>query len=124
MRIPISFAMAYPGRLKSREAGLDFFTAASTMTFEKPDTEVFRCIKIAYEASEAGGTYPAAMNGANEALVDLFLKGKIRFIDIQNILEKIIEKHNPAYNLDLEGIMEADLKARAEAYEQARQVSL
>lgn len=124
MRIPISFAMAYPGRLKSREAGLDFFTAASTMTFEKPDTEVFRCIKIAYEASEAGGTYPAAMNGANEALVDLFLKGKIRFIDIQNILEKIIEKHNPAYNLDLEGIMEADLKARAEAYEQAWQVSL
>ena len=64
---------------------------------------------------------PAAMNGANEALVDLFLKGKIRFIDIQNILEKIIEKHNPAYNLDLEGIMEADLKARAEAYEQAWQ---
>lgn len=77
---------------------------------------MFKCIKLAYEASEAGGTYPALMNGANEVLVELFLKGKIKFIDIQNNLEKIIDRHKPAYNLDLEGIMEADRRARAEAY--------
>lgn len=116
MRIPISFALAYPERLASREEGIDFFGRTSSLTFEKPDTDVFKCIKLAYEASEAGGTYPAVMNGANEVLVELFLKGKIKFIDIQNNLEKIIDRHKPAYNLDLEGIMEADRRARAEAY--------
>lgn len=120
MRIPISFAMAYPERLPSREEGVDFFGKASTLTFEKPDTRVFKCIRLAYEASEAGGTYPAVMNGANEVLVELFLQGKIKFTDIQNNLEKIIERHKAAYNLDLEGIMEADSLARAEAYEAAR----
>ena len=90
------------------------------MTFEKPDTEVFKCIKLAYESSKAGGTYPVTLNGANETLVELFLKKKIKFTDIQNILERMLEAHSPAYNLDLEGIMEADRKARTEAYEQAR----
>jgi len=122
MRIPISFAMAYPERLPSKEAGLDFFGKASMLTFEKPDTDVFKCIRLAYEASEAGGTYPAVMNGANEALVEMFLDGKIRFTDIQNTLEKIIENHAPAYNPDLEGIMEADRIARKQAYQEARQV--
>lgn len=120
MRIPISFALCYPDRLPSKEPGLDFFSQGARMTFEKPDTEVFKCIKLAYESSKAGGTYPVTLNGANETLVELFLKKKIKFTDIQNILERILEAHSPAYNLDLEGIMEADRKARTEAYEQAR----
>ena len=120
MRIPISFALCYPDRLPSKEPGLDFFSQGARMTFEKPDTEVFKCIKLAYESSKAGGTYPVTLNGANETLVELFLKKKIKFTDIQNILERILEAHSPAYNLDLEGIMEADRKARTEAHEQAR----
>ena len=120
MRIPISFALCYPDRLPSKEPGLDFFSQGARMTFEKPDTEVFKCIKLAYESSKAGGTYPVTLNGANETLVELFLKKKIKFTDIQNILERMLEAHSPAYNLDLEGIMEADRKARTEAYEQAR----
>lgn len=120
MRIPISFALCYPDRLPSKEPGLDFFSQGARMTFEKPDIEVFKCIKLAYESSKAGGTYPVTLNGANETLVELFLKKKIKFTDIQNILERILEAHSPAYNLDLEGIMEADRKARTEAYEQAR----
>lgn len=120
MRIPISFALCYPDRLPSKEPGLDFFSQGARMTFEKPDTEVFKCIKLAYESSKAGGTYPVTLNGANETLVELFLKKKIKFTDIQNILERILEAHSPAYNLDLEEIMEADRKARTEAYEQAR----
>ena len=120
MRIPISFALCYPDRLPSKEPGLDFFSQGARMTFEKPDTEVFKCIKLAYESSKVGGTYPVTLNGANETLVELFLKKKIKFTDIQNILERILEAHSPAYNLDLEGIMEADRKARTEAYEQAR----
>lgn len=120
MRIPISFALCYPDRLPSKEPGLDFFSQGARMTFEKPDTEVFKCIKLAYESSKAGGTYPVTLNGANETLVELFLQKKIKFTDIQNILERILEAHSPAYNLDLEGIMEADRRARTEAYEQAR----
>ncbi len=116
MRIPISFALAYPDRLPSREEGIDFFGKASSLTFEKPNTDVFKCIRLAYEASEAGGTYPVVMNGANEVLVDLFLSGKIKFTDIQNNLERILDRHKPAYKLDLEGITEADRIARREAY--------
>ena len=119
MRIPISFAMSYPKRLSSSREGVDFFGKAANLTFEKPDTNVFKCIKIAYDSSEAGGTYPVVMNAANEVFVDLFLKEKIRFIDIQNNLEKILESHKPTYNLDLEGIIEQDRIAREEAYKLA-----
>lgn len=116
MRIPISFAMSYPKRLSSSREGVDFFGKAANLTFEKPDRSVFKCIKIAYDSSEAGGTYPVVMNAANEVFVDLFLKEKIRLIDIQNNLEKILESHKPTYNLDLEGIIEQDRIARDEAY--------
>ncbi len=119
MRIPISFAMSYPKRLSSSREGVDFFGKAANLTFEKPDRSVFKCIKIAYDSSEAGGTYPVVMNAANEVFVDLFLKEKIRFIDIQNNLEKILESHKPTYNLDLEGIIEQDRIAREEAYKLA-----
>lgn len=119
MRIPISFAMSYPKRLSSSREGVDFFGKAANLTFEKPDRSVFKCIKIAYDSSEAGGTYPVVMNAANEVFVDLFLKEKISFIDIQNNLEKILESHKPTYNLDLEGIIEQDRIAREEAYKLA-----
>ena len=73
MRIPISFALGYPDRIESNSPELDFFSQAANLTFEKPNPSVFRCIDLAYEASEAGGSYPVALNGANEVLVDLFL---------------------------------------------------
>ncbi len=117
MRIPISLAMSYPKRTPSERPGVDFFGQAANLTFQKPDPEVFKCIKIAYDSSEAGGTYPVVMNAANEVLVDLFLKRKIRFIDIQNNLERILDAHKPAYNLNLEGILEADRLARQATYD-------
>lgn len=114
MRIPISFAMAYPMRLKSTRDGIDFFGRASHLTFEKPDPEVFKCIRIAYEASEAGGTYPVVMNAANEVLVEMFLAGEINFVDIQNNIQRILDLHKPTYNIKLEDILEADERARVE----------
>lgn len=116
MRIPIAFAMSYPNRIPNPRDGVDWFGKASNLTFHKPDPEVFKCIKIAYDSSEAGGTYPVVMNAANEVLVDLFLQKKIRFIDIQNNLERILDEHKPSYNLDLEGILEADRQARIDTY--------
>lgn len=116
MRIPIAFAMSYPNRLPNPREGVDFFGKAANLTFQKPDPEVFKCIKIAYESSEAGGTYPVVMNAANEVLVDMFLKRQIRFIDIQNNLQKVLDAHKPSYQLDLEGILEADKQARIDTY--------
>ena len=112
MRIPISLALGYPDRLKSSEPGLDFFGQGSNLTFEKPDTSVFKCIGFAYDAIREGGSYPVVLNGANEALVDLFLRGKIRFVDIQDTLERVMDRHRPEYGLDLEGVLEADCRAR------------
>ena len=112
MRIPISFALSYPDRLKSNEPSLDFFGQGASLTFEKPDLSVFRCIGLAYDALREGGSYPVVLNGANEVLVDLFLKGKIRFIDIQNTLEKVMDSLVPVYDLDLEGILDIDCQIR------------
>ena len=114
MRIPISVALGYPQRIPYEGRGLDFFKEGAGLTFEKPDTAVFGCIKLAYEASEAGGSYPVVMNAANEVLVEQFLQGKIRFVDIEKNIEKILELHTPSYNLGLNDIIEIDQKIRKE----------
>ncbi|QIB69033.1 1-deoxy-D-xylulose-5-phosphate reductoisomerase [Aminipila butyrica] len=112
MRVPISYAFSYPDRLENTLEPLDLFGLGSQLSFERPDMEVFRTIPLAYEAIEKGGTYPAAMNGANEALVQLFLQRKIKFTDIQNTIERILNDHVPVYNLKLEDVLEADRSAR------------
>jgi len=112
MKIPISLALGYPDRLTSNDPSLDFFGQGANLTFEKPDPEVFKCIRLAYDAIKAGGSYPAALNGANEVLVDLFLKKQIRFIDIQNTLERILADHKAQYYLSLEDVLEIDSRVR------------
>ncbi|MBR3755989.1 MAG: 1-deoxy-D-xylulose-5-phosphate reductoisomerase [Firmicutes bacterium] len=114
MRIPISIAMGYPERIPYQGPALDFFKEGANLTFEEPNPEVFKCIKMAYDASKAGGSYPVVLNAANEVLVDLFLKEKIQFIDIQNRLEDILDKHNPTYHLTLEDIIRVDENTRKE----------
>lgn len=114
MRIPISIALGYPERIPYQGPSLDFFKEGANLTFEEPNPEVFKCIKMAYDASRAGGSYPVVLNAANEILVDMFLKEQIRFIDIQNRLEDILEKHNPTYHLTLEDIVAIDENTRKE----------
>lgn len=117
MRIPISYAFSYPERLENNYESLDLFTEAANLTFEKPDMNVFKNLKLAFDASRMGGSYPVVLNGANEMLVQLFLDGKIKFIDIQNTIEKVMDRHVPKYNMELEGILEADKAARQAALE-------
>ncbi len=114
MRVPIAYAFSYPDRIDLSESvnSLDLFSLATGLTFERADKEVFKTISMAYEASEKGGSYPVVLNGANEVLVDKFLRGQIRFIDIQNTLEKIMEEHNPKYNLTLEEVLDEDRAIR------------
>ncbi len=120
MKIPISLALGYPDRISSNEKSLNFFEEASRLTFERPDTQVFKCLELAYRALEAGGSCGAALNGANEALVGMFLEKKIRFIEIQRILDKFMEGYEPVYNADISGILEIDREARIRVAEMAK----
>lgn len=112
MRIPISLALNYPDRLHFSCESLDFFTIGKELTFEKPDRKVFKCIDLAYQAINEGGSYPVVMNGANEELVAMFLAGKIRFLDIPNTIEKVMNKHNPTHTNNIEEILELDKISR------------
>lgn len=117
MRVPISYAINYPDRCVNKFESLDFFGVASNLTFEEPDTETFKCLRIAFESLRKGGLYPAVMNGANEALVMEFLKGDMTFTDIPDTLEKVVEKFDGSGSVTLEGILEADRDARIMALE-------
>lgn len=116
MRVPIAYAFSYPERLDLTSEGtvksLDYFRLEQGMTFYPADENVFRTIALAREASRKGGSYPVVLNGANEVLVDLFLHEKIRFIEIQDTLEQIMNDHVPEYNLTLEGVLETDRNIR------------
>ena len=116
MKLPISYAFSYPKRLESKDKGLNIFKEGKSLTFERVNQKVFRCVGLAYEALKIGGSYPVVLNGANEALVDLFLNRKIKFIQIQENLEKILNKHKNTNNLSIEEILEIDNEARETAY--------
>ncbi len=111
MRIPISVALGYPDRLTYDGKSLSL-TECTGLTFEKPDIKTFRCLKLAIDASKAGGTYPAVMNGANEFLVARFLQGNIRFTDIPYVIEKVMEAHSSKSRPSIEQVMQADIEAR------------
>lgn len=111
MRVPISYAFAYPDRLVNHFEGVDFFQLGQ-LHFESVDLQVFRCLGMAYEALKLGGSYPVVLNAANEVLVQQFLEGKISFIAIQNTIEKVLEQHMPRYDMDLYDILEVDSEIR------------
>jgi len=116
MRVPIAYAFSYPERLEMLDSqeSLDFFSLKEGMTFYPADRQTFKTIDLAYDACRMGGSYPVALNGANEVLVDMFLHEKIRFIDIQNNLMKVMENHRPKYNLSIGEVLEEDMKIREE----------
>ena len=116
MIVPIAYAFSYPERTDLLTDGtarsLDLFSLKEGMTFYPADETVFKTTALARQASETGGSCPVVLNGANEVLVDLFLHKKIRFVDIQDTLERILNEHVPKYGLDLEGVLEEDRKIR------------
>lgn len=114
MKIPISVALGYPDRLETAGEELDFFGAASNMTFEKPDLSVFRCLDMAIRAAREGGSYPVVMNAANEILVQAFLDKRIGFTDIADGIEKMLNQHQKIENPELDEILEIDRETREE----------
>lgn len=91
MRLPIQYAFAYPNRLKSNFERLDIFKLG-TMTFEEPDMDRFRNLAFAFEAANKGGNMPCIVNAANEIVVEAFLKEKIGFLEMSDIIEKTMQK--------------------------------
>lgn len=110
MKLPIQYALTYPNRLPISER-LDL-VGISKLTFYKPDTETFKCLKICIEAINAGGLIPTAVNGANEVAVELFLKGKIGFLQIAELVEAAANNQKPCDNFTLDDVFHADKCAR------------
>ena len=110
MKLPIQYALTYPNRLPISER-LDL-AGISKLTFYKPDTETFKCLKICIEAINAGGLVPTAVNGANEVAVELFLKGKIGFLQIAELVEAAANNQKPCDNFTLDDVFHADKRAR------------
>lgn len=115
MKIPIQYALTYPDRMKTPVKGMDLAEIGS-LTFEKPDTDAFRCLALGYEAGKNSGLAPAVFSAANEAAVDLFLKGKIKFTAIAERIEKALEKHPVNTEPSFEDICAADKWARDFVY--------
>ena len=115
MRIPIQYALAYPKRLANQLPRINFYSLKE-VHFAKPDFNKFPCLGLAYEAARQLGSAPAVLNAANEVCVESFLKGRIKFMSIPKVIEKIMCKHRNLVNPSLKGIMQADAWARVEAY--------
>lgn len=111
MKVPIQYALAYPERIENNFEKLDFFKFES-LTFKKPNYELFPCLKYAFNAIKIGGTMPCVLNAANEIAVENFLNGKIKFTDIPKIIEQTMIAHTSKENYNLEDIILADRWAR------------
>jgi len=117
MKIPIGMAFNYPNRLKYDCKSLDLLNEGSSLNFEKPDMEVFNCLKLAYDALREGNGATVVLNGANEILVDAFLSNKIGFIDIQNNLYKMMSMGLNGKIKTIDEILELDKEARRKTIE-------
>ncbi|MDR2814467.1 MAG: 1-deoxy-D-xylulose-5-phosphate reductoisomerase [Prevotellaceae bacterium] len=112
MRIPIAYALSYPERVPLNVNRLSF-AETPNLTFQKPDTEKFRCLALAYEALKLGGNAACAVNAANEVAVDAFLHDKIGFRDIAEMVEEGLQKNDFIAQPTLEDYLETDRRIRA-----------
>lgn len=112
MRTPIQYALSYPERLPRSTAQRLDLAKIGQLHFENVDLKRFRCLDFAYQAGKMGGTILTAMNAANEAAVGAFLQGKIKFLEIEDIIEKMMNNHVNIQHPDLETILSVDKETR------------
>lgn len=115
MRLPIQYALTYPNRLPMKENELDLFSYAD-LTFAKPDTDTFFALELAKKAGREGGILPTVFNSSDEAAVELFLKGKIGYLDIAESIKAAMDAIPNIENPTVEQIFEADAAAREAVY--------
>ena len=111
MKLPIQYALFYPDRYPVPESRRLDLSDIARLTFEKPDTETFAGLKLAFEAAKAGGTMPTVFNAANEKAVSLFLDHRIRFLQIAEVIAAAMEAHKTVEEPDVAQILEAEKTA-------------
>jgi len=114
MHIPIAYALSYPERIPGAGKRLDL-AALGTLHFEKPDPEVFRCLGLAYSAIKSGGSYPCCMNAANEEAVAAFLKEKISFVQIADVVDHCLSHHDGRALDSVDAVEELEKAVRSDA---------
>ncbi len=113
MRLPILYALSYPERV---ESDLTFdMRALADLHFEQPDFARFPCLRLAYEAAEAGGAHPIALNAADEIAVEAFLAGNIGFLDIPGTIDQVLAETPGVKPDSIAEVLEQDRQARARA---------
>ena len=121
MKLPIQFAMTFPDRLKSDFPRFDFSNYPS-LTFEKPDTETFRNLALAFDALTRGGNMPCVLNAANEVAVAGFLKDSVGFLEMSDIVERCLSKMDYVLNPSYEDYVNTDKETRVRALEMIKSV--
>ncbi len=111
MRTPIAHALAWPERIESGVASLDLFTTAR-LDFSAPDFQRFPCLELARQAAEAGATAPTLLNAANEVAVEAFLARRIRFDQIDGVIDQVLERIPTCEPDALAVVQNADSEAR------------
>ena len=114
MKLPIQYALTYPNRFKNNFKRFNFLDYP-TLTFEQPDMEVFRNLKLAYQALRDGGNAPCVLNGANEIVVEAFLNDRIGFLEMSDIIEETLCQVKSQKTLSLEDYLHFDLESRTVA---------
>ena len=111
MKLPIQYAMGFPQRIPNKFPRFNFFDYP-TLEFETPNTKIFRNLALAFEAMNAGGNMPCIVNAANEVVVDAFLKQKIKFLQMPEIIEKAMERIDFIKNPGLEDLIATNIETR------------
>lgn len=112
MRVPILYALTYPDRIPLAARQRLNLAEIGKLHFQEMDMERYRCLKLAFEAGKAGGSFPTVLNAANEAAVSVFLKGRITFLQIEDMVEQALERHSGVMNPSLSEIEEIDRETR------------
>ena len=114
MKLPIQYALTYPQRFENNFKRFSFLDYPN-LTFEQPDMEVFRNLKLAFQALEAGGNAACVLNGANEVVVDAFLNDQVGFLQMSEIIEETLCQVKSQKTLSLEDYLQFDLESRTVA---------
>ncbi len=111
MKLPIQYALGFPQRIKNNFQRFSF-ASYPTLTFEQPNTKIFRNLALAFEAINKGGNMPCILNAANEIVVDAFLNRKIAFLQMPEIIEKAMEKANWIEKPGLDDLIQTNSETR------------
>jgi 1-deoxy-D-xylulose-5-phosphate reductoisomerase len=123
MRMPIQYALTYPARVATTEVNLDW-SKLRRLDFEKASTRRFPCLRLAREAMKKGGAWPCALNAADEVAVAAFLEGRLVFLGIAEVIERVLERTAKTKFASMEDVLAADADARRVAGEEVGRLTV